>query len=46
MKKSLKENLMRWLYNKDKTSEYDNWTIQRKEEVKRTSVYFFRNVIH
>ncbi len=46
MKKSLREKIIRLFDDRNKKIDYINWTTQKKEEAGRTSVYYFRNVIH
>ena len=46
MNKSLREKIMRWFDGRDKKIDYVNWTVQKKEEAERASIYYFRNVIH
>ncbi len=41
---NLREKIMRWFDDRDKKTNYSNWT-QKKEETGRESIYFFRNVI-
>ena len=46
MNKNLREKIIRWFDAREKKNDYFNWTAQKKEEAKRASVYYFRNVIH
>jgi len=46
MIKSLRGKIMRLFDGRDEKLDYVNWTAQKKEEAERTSVYYFRNIIH
>jgi len=46
MNKTLREKIMRLFDGRDKKIDYVNWMKQQKKEAERSSVYYFRNVIH
>lgn len=46
MHKSLREKIMRWFDGRDKKIDYVNWTTQKKEEVGKASLYYFRNRLY
>lgn len=46
MNKSLREKIMRLFDGRGKKFNFINWTTQKKEEVGKASLYYFRNRLY